>query len=1470
MVDNTNNTPQTFEQWLESKNDLTSEQRQALIDRNSQANVTFTVESFDRYLEELRAANRNQKPSSQEITPEQYKEAIELSKKDLTTLSYDEIAKIWNVVGQLDEKVAQATKAEAVQAKQKMSDFAEQLMSKVNPNQPWSMSVAPEVSEWLKVSNDTQSKTNNQDKKVRNAKIEESLNSFYQQFDTVYGLGNLKPEHAPILSANQQAISAISKDFEPFAKNDKGEYLHPEFTDVEKFYDKLEIDNSDKRSDALDKEKYKQDMAELAFNETVLALSMNSDFAKLSKEQQEQLLSQAWSSHMQAGMISVIAAQMAENAAKETGTAKKQEEYQQQAQAFITKAINGENNTFKVSNHVALSTLAVRTNTVEAVSKRIGQKTGHKSLWSKIKEFDKKLTQKYPKAYKFLKNLAISTSIGLTTGGAGLAVLAAYKTGKAIKQSYQHYKEANADGQYKSWFSYLRKNPKETIGLVTSVASTAMSVAIVGMDGFSLSDLGFVGQVYQNGLDNTWAMMRDTVSNAFSSPDAVKDQPWNERMSAWGKSFGEQVVKTTQDGNRMARLGISLTGGISSGAVDLIASFREKDPEKKKQLRKNAWNSMAGVFAGSLVSLGFSGFMKANANSVESTHPEIIHHDKPIGPKPYQPTDPNHDLVPEKPHHSPIENKPHIDIPRDKGPEMPSPQRPDLSSMAKPSEMPTHIDPIAQNHLPQTDNERALFEELRRGHNIGAEDETLANAAAIKDFNHYMELKEQGNFAEADKFLSTRHQQFENAEHEVSNQVSEHDSRKVAGVKANADKAYGEYKTALAELKNNPNSLEAHMNFDKAAMEMAKADVDKTEAVLKQEIRNLNEEANINEEKLEKLGLQRNAYEQEHGSLKSIEKDLVKLGLDPNKLPEDTSSLPPEAQELILHHKNLAQYQILEGQLKGKIGGIEQEITAHKDILQDLHSRHEETAGNAVNKHVAGYESYEGSRLKDLNEKIAGESGYQTQNSSSQNQPAASVQTEENKAQTEQTPVTPVQTEENTAQTEQTPTTPVQTEENKAQTEQTPTTPVSTEENKAQTEQTPTTPVSTEENKVQTEQTPVTPVQTEENKAQTEQTPTTPVQTEENKAQTEQTPTTSVQTEENVTSTTENTSEQLVDDPKIASEIDEIKNQFLKDNHMANVGETFMAADGSEKTKYYGNTGVLEVYDYAEGKIQARVYENSAVDGLSDIKYNRDGTKDVITIDIYGQKTVEHYDTSGHSTKVESPETNGTAKTPEEQLAYRTQKLEEYKQAGIISEEKQQYLQKVAQRTFATQSSPEGGAATAEQNTSSQELTETKKRLQEYGIKQQDDLSSIPQEQLHRVYDGGEYHISGDENSYKVSSNVRATKDDIQEFKAFLDKDVEKGTILLNGKEMSSGIEGNRELRNLAVHEKIYDDLVLRSSVGDTLSEAEQAYMQSHEETINKYGLSHDENGRIVKTSDLEKGNNHSRTNTSQGRDGRD
>ncbi|MFR2533132.1 MAG: hypothetical protein ACLS9L_06005, partial [Alphaproteobacteria bacterium] len=378
----------TFEQWLEAQTNLTPEQRQALLDHNADAAVTFSPEAFDGYLAELRSADiadsapandrpsdenqtsgetpapqdeqnpenadapaQPQNPENEAVSQEEYRAAIALTRGDLSKLSYEEIRQAWSVLGLLDDKIAQATRPEALQAKLKMADYAEQLMASANPEQPWTMETAPEYSEWLKVSNDIQANNNSQEKKDRNAKIGDSLNKFYQEFDAEYGLSNLTPESAPHLDANQQALEALGKDFDPFAKDEEGKLLHPEFNEIDRFYDKLEIENGNKDFDAVNKDDFKQNMAELAYNEAMLELSLNPDFAKLSKEQQQQLLTEAYATHMQAGMVSLIAAQMAENAAKaDPEHPQKPEEFNQQAQEFISAAVKGENNSFKVSN----------------------------------------------------------------------------------------------------------------------------------------------------------------------------------------------------------------------------------------------------------------------------------------------------------------------------------------------------------------------------------------------------------------------------------------------------------------------------------------------------------------------------------------------------------------------------------------------------------------------------------------------------------------------------------------------------------------------------------------------------------------------------------------------------------------------------------------------------------------------------------------------------------------------------------------------------------------------------------------------------------------------------------------------------------------------------------------------------------------------------------------------------------------
>lgn len=1001
----------TFEQWLASQTNLTDAQRQALRDHNADATVTFSPESFDQYLENLRAPNEDApaaentteaEPAAAEneantpaensaetitYTDEQYRQAADLVKGDLSQLSFDQIQEAWSVLSTIDEVTGQKTRPQELEAKLKMQDFAEAQMASVNPDQPWSMENAPEYSEWLKISNDVQAHNNNQEKKDRNAKIAESLNKFYQEFDKENGLEHLDQISAETIAANQAEIEAMGQEYDPFAKDAEGNLINPEFAVVDAFYDKLDIDNSNKNADEVTKAGLKKDMAELAYNEALVELSIDPEFNKLSPEDKKKRFAETYASHMQTGALNIIAAQMAENASKADPENKHTaEEFTQQAQDYFNKTADKQGLGIKITNTAALSVLSARTTNVEHVSKRIAQKTGHKSLWGKIKDFDKRMAKQYPKAYPFLKNLAISSAIGLASGGVGLTALSAYKSMKAINKSYKAYKESNKNGEHKSYFGYLRKNPKEAIGLAASIAGTAMSAYMVGMNGIDVNDFGLGGQAYQNGLGNTWDSVKQTVSNAFSSPEDAKDLPLTERFSSWGKKFGQQISNTMQDGNQMTRMGISLSGGVSAGMVDMVASFREKDPEKKKQLRKNAWKAFGGVVAGSLASLGFSAFMKANNQDSPLPHnspvdgddfkPEIIHHDKPIGPEEYNPNDTEMDkFAPDRqpaPDHNPVRHNP---VNHNPAPEPVEPLNIEDEPVITPE--PTHV---------YSDHEKALFEELKRGHMIGSGDAKFAEELAARDMDNYIKLKEEGNIGEAGKLLETRHNQFERAEREAGYMEHEGDSRKLANARADASKAYEEYKAAAQKLHetdglsdDDPARAKALKDFDKAARHVAHEDVDKTKVELKSDIKGLKEQISRDEGILEKVGAQKGKLIETFGSdLKGIDNKLQAMGVDPANLPEDLGKLPPEAQTLLDQRGQLSKMNQLEDGLKTRMNTNQEALSGREEALKGLKAKDENIAGMAVDKHVDGYGDYRNSELHKIHagivdDKIAGD-----------------------------------------------------------------------------------------------------------------------------------------------------------------------------------------------------------------------------------------------------------------------------------------------------------------------------------------------------------------------------------------------------------------------------------------------------------------------------------------------------------------
>ena len=87
MADN-----QTFEQWLEAQSNLTDAQRQALIAHNADATVTFSPESFDRYLTELREQGsepRGGKANADNSSEADLQTALAMANGDLSKMDYE-------------------------------------------------------------------------------------------------------------------------------------------------------------------------------------------------------------------------------------------------------------------------------------------------------------------------------------------------------------------------------------------------------------------------------------------------------------------------------------------------------------------------------------------------------------------------------------------------------------------------------------------------------------------------------------------------------------------------------------------------------------------------------------------------------------------------------------------------------------------------------------------------------------------------------------------------------------------------------------------------------------------------------------------------------------------------------------------------------------------------------------------------------------------------------------------------------------------------------------------------------------------------------------------------------------------------------------------------------------------------------------------------------------------------------------
>ena len=628
MVDNTRK-PQTVDEWLQLNPDVDDAFITQL--RDASRKPGFSLDNVDN--------------DYQAFLKQKETQALQIANGDLSQASFDEIHSAWDVLKSAEEgKSAQ----NLVDAKYKMQEFAEQKVEefaqrvqnlKDSSDEQAVIDMAvhmPEVSEWLAISNDVQAKNTDDSKKQRNQNLEKSMNAFYKNLDEEYGLNDLPS--AEQIKNNAATLDDIEKSFGPFAKDGQGKLVHPEFEQMDAFFDKLEIDNSAQDVDKVHKDDYKAQIIETSMAMAKTNLSIDKDFANLSKEEQQKRLAQETLNNMESLVLTALVQQKTEDVAhsKDTKEAlKKLNDFQDNPHKFFEKSVQDKNFKPVISNRVAVANLAVASSGLEALSKRIAQKTGANVLWKKAKALDTKLKEAYPKAYPVMKGMVTTFAISAGLGPTGLVVYSGVKTYQAVKKSVDNYRKNRQEGQ--SYFKYLAKNPRELVGIAQAAAGATLTTLGVGGALFSAENMGLAGHL----MNGDMGMGQSLASVGSNLVDNMKNAVTHPVDTA--KNVGNAALEALKNPKRLARMGVAFGAGLAKSAISIGEALKAKGDDRKQLFKKARSEFVAGL-AGAGIGLGLSSLMGAEShgdetNAADGHSPEVkvgIYHDKPIGPEEYQ------------------------------------------------------------------------------------------------------------------------------------------------------------------------------------------------------------------------------------------------------------------------------------------------------------------------------------------------------------------------------------------------------------------------------------------------------------------------------------------------------------------------------------------------------------------------------------------------------------------------------------------------------------------------------------------------------------------------------------------------------------------------------------------------------------------------------------------------------------------
>lgn len=181
---------------------------------------------------------------------------------------------------------------------------------------------------------------------------------------------------------------------------------------------------------------------------------------------------------------------------------------------------------------------------------RAARAAGAPQISPSMTKVNNNFAQKNPKIFscmKAVKTLGLSAAktmvIGAVAGPLGLTVYSGYKTFKALRKSYQQYKENTGEKGFKNWMKHLfkKENRKELLTLAGQVAATGIS-AYFGVGG-GLENLGAVGHLLGNSGTAADAATQAAAASARRVASAISSVTIGGLKAAAAKSNQNDAVK---------------------------------------------------------------------------------------------------------------------------------------------------------------------------------------------------------------------------------------------------------------------------------------------------------------------------------------------------------------------------------------------------------------------------------------------------------------------------------------------------------------------------------------------------------------------------------------------------------------------------------------------------------------------------------------------------------------------------------------------------------------------------------------------------------------------------------------------------------------------------------------------------------------------------------------------------------------